>query len=163
MKKIIGFIIILLMIPFTILVIGDINKTPIYPTVEFNIEKVSSTGIFDLENNDIELVKLPNGVGDKWYSDGTVERNVKKVILNGNEAWERSSHGYYRIKLNIDIEIKDGIRNDIISNLYISDSVFNIVTDKTDKSYTLYNSDTDEHVGFGYNQYILVRDNTYST
>src|SRR5690606_12504080 len=31
---------------------------------------------------DVELYKLPNGVGDRWFSDGRLERNVGKSIIN---------------------------------------------------------------------------------
>src|SRR5690606_5924252 len=34
---------------------------------------------------DIELLKLPNGVGDRWFSDGTIQRNVGKVVLDSSD------------------------------------------------------------------------------
>lgn len=40
--------------------------------------------IYDLGEG-VELLKLPNGVGDKWFSDGSVERNVGKYILQAND------------------------------------------------------------------------------
>lgn len=80
MKKIIGVIVIILMIPFIIFVIRDIDRTPIYPTTEFNLEKLTRISSLNVENG-IELPKLPNGVGDKWLSNGTVQRNVGKHIV----------------------------------------------------------------------------------
>lgn len=87
MKKIIGIIVIVLLIPVVIVTISDIDRTPVYPTTEFNIEKLSRISSLDIENNDIELPKLPNGVGDRWLSDGTVERKVGNVSYNGDENW----------------------------------------------------------------------------
>ena len=69
--------------------ISDIDRTPIYPTTEFTIEKLTRISSFDIENNDIELPKLLNGVGDRWLSDGSIELNVGKVVLDGNENWGR--------------------------------------------------------------------------
>jgi len=86
-KKVIGIIVIILLIPVVIYVIKDIDRTPIYPTTEFNIEKLTRISSLDIENG-IELPKLPNGVGDRWLSDGRVERNVSgKVVLDSSENW----------------------------------------------------------------------------
>ncbi len=65
--------------------ISDIDRKPIYPTTEFNLEKLTRISSLDIENNDIELPKLPNGVGDRWLSDGRIERNVGKVAFDGSE------------------------------------------------------------------------------
>ena len=88
MKKIIGIIVIVLLIPIVIVTINDIDKKPIYPTTEFNIEKLTRISSIDIENG-IELPKMPNGVGDRWLSDGRIERNVGKVVVNGSENWGR--------------------------------------------------------------------------
>lgn len=87
MKKVIGIIVIILMIPVIISVIGDIDRTPVYPTTEFNIEKLTRISSLDIENNDIELLKLPNGVGDKWLSDGRIEKNVEKLTVDSSMNW----------------------------------------------------------------------------
>lgn len=71
--------------------IGDIDRTPIYPTTEFNLEKLTRISSLDIVNNDIELPKLSNGVGDRWLADGRIERKVGKVSYNGDESW-----GVYR-------------------------------------------------------------------
>lgn len=86
MKKIIGIIVVILMIPVIISVIGDIDRTPIYPTTEFNIEKLTRISSLDIENN-IELLKLPNGVGDRWLTDGNIERNVGKITVDNSMNW----------------------------------------------------------------------------
>ena len=91
MKKIIGIIVIVLLIPVVIVTLSDIDKTPIYPTTEFNIEKLTRISSIDIENG-IELLKMPSGVGDRWLSDGKVERNVGNVVVVGLENWER--YGY---------------------------------------------------------------------
>ncbi len=71
--------------------ISDIDRTPIYPTTEFNIEeKITRISSLDIENNDIELPKLPNGVGDRWYPNG-VEIRVGKAVFDGSENWLRYS------------------------------------------------------------------------
>lgn len=85
MKKIIGIIVVVLLIPIVIYVIRDIDRTPIYPTTEFNIEKLTRISSIDLKNG-IELPKMSNGVGDRWLSDGSFERNVGKVVLDGSET-----------------------------------------------------------------------------
>jgi len=66
--------------------ISDIDRTPIYPTTEFTIEKLTRISSLDIENN-IELPKLSNGVGDRWLADGRIERKVGKVSYNGDEDW----------------------------------------------------------------------------
>ncbi len=72
--------------------ISDIDRTPIYPTTEFNIEeKLTRISSIDIENG-IELPKMPNGVGDRWLSDGRIERNVGKAVFDGSESWTR--YGY---------------------------------------------------------------------
>lgn len=76
------------MIPFIIFVISDIDRKPIYPTTDFNIEKLTRISSIDLENG-IELPKMPNGVGDRWLSDGRIERNVGNVVIDGSESWGR--------------------------------------------------------------------------
>ena len=86
MKKIIGIIVVILMIPVIISIIGDIDRTPVYPTTEFNIEKLTRISSLDIENN-IELLKLPNGVGDRWLSDGRIEKNVEKITLDSSMNW----------------------------------------------------------------------------
>lgn len=90
MKKIIGIVVVVLLIPFFIFVISDIDRVPIYPTTEFNIEKITRISSLDIENNDIELVKLPNGVGDRWYPNG-VERNVGRILINDNSNFTYNS------------------------------------------------------------------------
>lgn len=93
MKKVIGIIVIILMIPVIISIIGDIDRIPVYPTTEFNIEKLTRIISLDIGNNDIELPKLPNGVGNRIFrvgdslnnSEWFYEKNVEKVILNGSE------------------------------------------------------------------------------
>ena len=85
MKKVIGIIVIILMIPVIISIIGDIDRTPVYPTTEFNIEKLTRISSLDIGNDDIELLKLPNGVGDRWLSDGTIERHVGKHIVTASD------------------------------------------------------------------------------
>ena len=69
--------------------ISDIDRTPIYPTTEFNIEeKLTRISSIDIENG-IELPKLPNGLGDIWLSDGSLEWNVGKAVCDGDENWKR--------------------------------------------------------------------------
>ena len=77
------------MIPVVIVTISDIDRTPIYPTTEFNLEKLTRISSFDLENG-IELPKMPNGVGDRWLSNGSIERNVGVVVFDGSENWHMS-------------------------------------------------------------------------
>ena len=72
-----------------IVTISDIDRTPIYPTTEFNLEKLTRISSLDIENNDIELPKLPNGLGDRWLSDATIERNVAVAVFDGSENWRR--------------------------------------------------------------------------
>ena len=79
MKKIIGIIVVVLLIPIIIYVIRDIDRTPIYPATEFTIEKLTRISSLDIENN-IELPKLSNDVGDRWLADGRIERKVGKNI-----------------------------------------------------------------------------------
>src|SRR5690606_10606972 len=68
-------------------------RTPIYPTTEFNIEeKITRISSFDLGNN-IELPKLPNGVGDRWYPN-SMQRNVGKEVFDGTKIWTRYTYGY---------------------------------------------------------------------
>src|SRR5690554_4727992 len=54
--------------------------TAIYSSFEFNNYLNSDT----IESG--ELRKLPNGISDKWLSDGTIERNVGKLVLNGSDS-----------------------------------------------------------------------------
>jgi len=68
--------------------ISDIDRTPIYPTTEFTIEKLTRISSLDVDNG-IELPKIPNGVGDRWLTNGRVERNVGRVVLDGTESWNR--------------------------------------------------------------------------
>ena len=103
MKKIIGIIVVVLLIPVIIYVIRDIDRTPIYPTTEFNLEKLTRLSSFDLENN-FELPKLPNGVGDRWFSNGSIERNVGLGVFDGSKIGNlninRFRHIYYNVVLN---------------------------------------------------------------
>ena len=67
--------------------ISDIDRTPIYPTTEFNIEeKLTRISSIDLENG-IELPKLPNSVGDRLFTNGRIERKVGKAVFDGSENW----------------------------------------------------------------------------
>ena len=90
MKKIIGIIVIVLLIPVVIVTISDIDKTPIYPTTEFNLEKLTRISSIDIENG-IELPKMPNGVGDRWLSDGTIQRNIGRILFNDNSSFKYHS------------------------------------------------------------------------
>ena len=71
--------------------ISDIDRTPVYPTTDFTIEKLTRISSLDIENG-IELPKMPSGVGDKWLTEGRLERNVGNVVLDGTETW--TGYGY---------------------------------------------------------------------
>ena len=87
MKKIIGIIVIILMIPVIISIIGDIDRTPIYPTTEYNI--IDKSIDKQLLTNDKLLYELPNTINDtinelpqyvEYYEYGILE--VDSGILN---------------------------------------------------------------------------------
>lgn len=105
--------------------ISDIDRTPIYPTTEFTIEKLTRKSTLAIENS-IELPKLPNNVGDRWFSNGSVEKKVGKFVLNGSENWSFAYHpsaGYLRFDLNgipTNSSINLNNTNDWISNLFES-------------------------------------------
>ncbi len=96
MKKIIGIIVIILMIPVIISVIEDIKGTPIYPTTEFNIiDKPSNK---QLLSNDKLLYQLPNTVNFttnelpeyvEYYEYGILEvdSGILDYTVNDNLAY----------------------------------------------------------------------------
>lgn len=117
MKKVIGIIVIILMIPVIISIIGDIDRTPVYPTTDFNIEKLTIINSLDIENN-VELFKLPNGVGDRWLSDGSVVRRVKSYTIVEDDIGGITTLSDTVVRANIKLtpisDIKDyGIYDDI--------------------------------------------------
>lgn len=85
MKKIIGIIIVILLIPFFIFVISDIDKIPIYPETDFTLSKITQISSIDLIDSPT-LPKLPNGVGDRWVND-KVEKRVGKWIPSIDDYW----------------------------------------------------------------------------
>lgn len=62
----------------------------------------------DIENG-IELPKMPNGVGDRWLSNGTIQRNVGRILINKNSSFE-----YHSVSIDISKEL---IRFDFPNNL----------------------------------------------
>lgn len=94
MKKIIGVVIIILLIPFFIFIISDIDRVPEYPIIDLTTSKTNQVSTLNI-SNDIELPKLPNGVGDRWNTDGSIKKKVGKIVLNGSRNW---------IRYNFDIE-----------------------------------------------------------
>lgn len=132
MKKVIGIIVIILMIPVIISIIGDIDRTPVYPTTEFNIEKLTRISSLDIENNDIELLKLPNGIGDRifrvdnWY----YEKNVGKIIVDNSMNWRfllRDATTVVTFSLNVGITYIDERDTDsAISSLFPQGRYFGV-------------------------------------
>lgn len=96
MKKTIGIIVIILMIPVIISIIGDIDRTPVYPTTEFNIiDKPSNK---QLLSNDKLLYQLPNTVNFttnelpeyvEYYEYGLfeVDSGILNYTINDNLAY----------------------------------------------------------------------------
>ena len=87
MKKVVGIIVIILMIPVIISIIGDIDRTPVYPTTEFNL--IDKPYDKQLLSNDKLLYQLPNTVNFtinelpeyvEYYEYGILE--VDSGILN---------------------------------------------------------------------------------
>lgn len=96
MKKIIGIIVIILMIPVIISIIGDIDRTPVYPTTEFNI--IDKPYDKQLLSNDKLLYQLPNTVNFtinelpeyvEYYEYGILEvdSGILNYTINDNLAY----------------------------------------------------------------------------
>lgn len=96
MKKIIGIIVIILLIPVVIMIISDIDRTPVYPTIEFDIiDKPSDKQIL---SNDKLLYQLPNTIDItinelplyvEYYENGSLEvdSGILNYTINDNLAY----------------------------------------------------------------------------
>ena len=96
MKKIIGIIVVILMIPVIISIISDIDRTPVYPTTEFNI--IDKPYDKQLLSNDKLLYQLPNTVNFtinelpeyvEYYEYGILEvdSGILNYTINDNLAY----------------------------------------------------------------------------